>query len=99
MKLKDFLMIVFNLFRGNKPYTYERRYKRINKRNPISGHCWSEDVPLNTWDIISPLSGKIQSVRSEEKAIALCNEYGSCNVYIPLVERELEKMREELQSY
>lgn len=91
-------MIVFNLFRGNKPYTYERRTKRINKRNPISGHSWSEDIPLDVWDIVSPLAGKIQTVRSEEKAIRLCKEYGSCNVYMPLIERELEKLRPELEK-
>jgi len=90
-------MIVFNLYKGKKPYRYERRTKRIEKRNAISGHRWSEDKPLNTWDIISPLCGVIQSARSEEKAIKLCQEYGSVDVYMPLIERELEKMRPELE--
>lgn len=91
-------MIVFNLYRGRKPYTYIQHSKSKLVKNPISGHSWYEHTPLNKWDVISPLCGTIDTVRSEERAQELCAEYGSCNVYMPLTERELEKMRHELES-
>lgn len=89
-------MIVFNLYKGKKPYTYEQRHKSVNKRNRISGHSWTEYVPVNMWDISSPLVGVMESVRSEEKAQRLCQEYGMVDVYMPLTQRELDMIKHEL---
>ncbi len=92
-------MIVFNLFRGKKAYTYMQRTKTVEKHNPISGHRWAEHIPLpNTWDIYSPLVGLIETVKSEEKAQSLVKQYGEVDVYLPLTERELEKLRPELEA-
>lgn len=90
-------MIVFFLYRGERPYTYSRRTREKVHKNPRSGHEWVEHIPLNKWDIISPVVGEIQSVNSEEKAIELTKLYGSIKLYLPLTERELEKMRPELE--
>ena len=90
-------MIVFNWYKGKKAYTYTRRMKRKLVKNPISGHSWYEDTPLNVWDIHSPISGSnFEMVRSEEKAIEQCEKYGLCDIYIPLTQRELELVRHEL---
>lgn len=91
-------MIVFNLYRGRKSYTYQRQYRSVVQHNPNSGHSWTVDQPLNKWDIVSPLVGVIQTVNSEDRAIQLCEEYGESDIYMPLTERELEKMRDGLEK-
>lgn len=92
------MSIVFNLYKGKKPYTYHQRTKSKLVKNHISGHSWYEHTPLNVWDITSPLAGDIMLVRSEEKAKQLCAEFGEVDVYMPLTERELNTMKHELES-
>lgn len=87
-------MIVFNWYKGKKCCTYEQRHRTVIKRSNVSGHSWNEHIPLKTWDIISPMVGVIQSVRSEKKAKELCEYYGHFDVYIPLQQRELDYLIE-----
>ena len=91
-------MIVFNLYRGKKPYTYSQVTKAKTVTNPVSGHSWTENTPVQKWEISSPRVGVIEKVNSEEKARKLCEEYGEVDVWIPLTSRELEKLRPELEK-
>jgi len=40
--------------------------------NPISGHCWTEPVPTNTYSIMTPFGreGNFKSLEKAEKALA-----------------------------
>lgn len=50
-----------------------RRYKRKIRHNPISGHSWPEDTPLDMWDVDDHL-GHHSSHRSKEKADEVAQE-------------------------
>jgi hypothetical protein len=43
-------------------------FKTVHKKNPISGHCWTEPGPTIWWAICSPKLGIISKHRTEENA-------------------------------
>jgi hypothetical protein len=70
-------------------------FKRVDRRNPISGHCWAEFKPLKQVEVVS---NGIRSVFNSEKAANKFKEeqeafFKKFPFVMPRTERELKKAK------
>ena len=57
--------------------------KRIDKRNPISGHEWTEYGPVTGYEVVGPL-GVWSKHKSEKAAIKEAQELAECYRKYPI---------------
>lgn len=55
-------------------YRIRENFKLIDRRNPISGHQWTEHGPTTSYSVVGP-TGEVSKHRSEAQAIKSRDEY------------------------